>query len=212
MTMTNQAYDTLKEMIMKGEKEPDELLSIYQLSEELHMSRTPVTNAIKQLERDGLVRPLKNRGVVVQSISSRTVFDWFDLFLAYELLTLRLARNHDFFTFDLQALHSIIEKQEEAMEREDYYTYTLCNMDFIETFVATIGNEPMLQSVRSGAVKVVSFAVQKDRTNRSPRLHTGYKKNKQVVEALEKEDWETVEATLLHFREVNLERFIRFML
>jgi DNA-binding GntR family transcriptional regulator len=68
-SLADQALVKIRKAILEGSIPPDEKLSIEQLASELGISRTPVREAIKSLEADGMLRILPNKGIVVQRFS-----------------------------------------------------------------------------------------------------------------------------------------------
>ncbi|MDQ0217242.1 GntR family transcriptional regulator [Peribacillus cavernae] len=72
------AYEFIKDSIIQGKFEPGMRLGEESLAKELNLSRTPVREAIKQLEAEGLVVPLK-RGVSVRHFSKEDIRQIYDL-------------------------------------------------------------------------------------------------------------------------------------
>nr|WP_263327269.1 GntR family transcriptional regulator [Neobacillus sp. Marseille-Q6967] len=72
------AYEFIKEAIILGKLEPGMRLGEETLAKELNLSRTPIREAIKQLEAEGLVIPLK-RGVGVRRFTKEDIRQIYDL-------------------------------------------------------------------------------------------------------------------------------------
>jgi DNA-binding GntR family transcriptional regulator len=72
------AYEYIKGAIIDGKFEPGMRLAEESLAKELNLSRTPVREAIKHLEADGLVVPLK-RGVSVRHFTNEDIRQIYDL-------------------------------------------------------------------------------------------------------------------------------------
>ncbi|MGE7667670.1 GntR family transcriptional regulator [Ureibacillus composti] len=72
------AYEYIKEAIIHGNLEPGMRLAEESLAKEMSISRTPIREAIKQLESEGLVIPLK-RGVKVRHFTEEDVKQIYDL-------------------------------------------------------------------------------------------------------------------------------------
>ncbi|MCM3569300.1 GntR family transcriptional regulator [Neobacillus mesonae] len=72
------AYNYIKEAIIHGKFEPGMRLAEETLAKELNLSRTPIREAIKQLEAEGLVVPLK-RGVGVRNFTKEDIKEIYDL-------------------------------------------------------------------------------------------------------------------------------------
>lgn len=68
-SIQNEAYEYIKKKIMMCEYLPNQLLSESILQEELGCSRTPVREAIRRLEQEGLATVLPKRGIIVSGFS-----------------------------------------------------------------------------------------------------------------------------------------------
>ena len=74
-SMQNQAYQFIRKKIERCEYAPNDMLSESLLREELGFSRTPVREALRQLELEGLVSIIPNRGAFVTGISNKDIKD-----------------------------------------------------------------------------------------------------------------------------------------
>ncbi|KIL45104.1 GntR family transcriptional regulator [Jeotgalibacillus soli] len=77
------AYEYIKDAIVQGKFEPDMRLGEESLAKQLNLSRTPIREAIKQLEAEGLVVPLK-RGVSVRAFTKEDIRQIYDLRILLE--------------------------------------------------------------------------------------------------------------------------------
>lgn len=68
-------YNRLKNAILNGVYKPGESLIEMRLAKELGVSRTPIREAIRQLELEGLVSSIPNKGVVVEGVSAQDIED-----------------------------------------------------------------------------------------------------------------------------------------
>ena len=84
-------FNTLRQAILKGELEPGERLMEIQLAERLGVSRTPIREAIRKLELEGLVLMIPRKGAEVAKISARSLRDVLEVRRALEELTIELA-------------------------------------------------------------------------------------------------------------------------
>ena len=64
-----QAYNTIKDKIIRCEYAPNELISEEALREELGVSRTPIRDALSRLEQEGLLTILPKKGIMVSGLS-----------------------------------------------------------------------------------------------------------------------------------------------
>jgi DNA-binding GntR family transcriptional regulator len=74
----------LRQRIVEGQLAPGVKLNERELSESLHVSRTPLREAIRMLAAEGLVELLPNRGAVVASMSVQDVADTFEVIAGLE--------------------------------------------------------------------------------------------------------------------------------
>jgi DNA-binding GntR family transcriptional regulator len=69
ISLTQQAYERLQEMIVTLELKPGLMISESQLSKALDLGRTPVREAVQRLQQEGLVEIHRARGIMVPQIS-----------------------------------------------------------------------------------------------------------------------------------------------
>lgn len=84
-------FNTLRQAILKGELEPGERLMEIQLAERLGVSRTPIREAIRKLELEGLVLMIPRKGAEVARISEKSLRDVLEVRRSLEELAIELA-------------------------------------------------------------------------------------------------------------------------
>lgn len=109
MDKKSQAYEYLKHAIIVDEIPPGSPLVELELSESLQMSRTPIREAMRQLETEGLVTTYPARGSFVTVLTPDDVQEIYELRLALELWALErsIARITD---EELDALQATFEE------------------------------------------------------------------------------------------------------
>ncbi len=90
-SLADKARDMIRAAIFEGHIQPDERLTIEHIAAQLGISRTPVREALKALETDGIVKLLPNRGAIVQSFTREELADRFMVRAALEGLAGELA-------------------------------------------------------------------------------------------------------------------------
>ena len=73
MSMREQIYDALHDLILNNSYGPNAVLQIDRLAEEFGVSATPVREALVRLEADGLVILIPNKGAVVTDITEENI-------------------------------------------------------------------------------------------------------------------------------------------
>lgn len=89
--LNQQAYDEIRHRILAGELHPSTPLSEYQLAATLNLSRTPVREAIKALEKEGLVWSIPNKGTFVAELSAHDIMEIYQVRERLEGLAARIA-------------------------------------------------------------------------------------------------------------------------
>lgn len=85
------AFLILRDKILNEEYVKGQKLNEVTLAKSLEISRTPIREALKQLELEGLVQSIPNKGVYVIGFSPRDIDDMFEIRLALEGLAIQLA-------------------------------------------------------------------------------------------------------------------------
>ncbi len=110
-SLTSLIFDKIREDILNNKYTAGDKIVEAKLAEELGVSRTPVREALKQLELDGLVDNIPNRGVVVKGISNQDIHDIYSIRVAIEGIAARWAveRMDDSVIEDLKEIYDLME-------------------------------------------------------------------------------------------------------
>jgi len=121
--------DELERMILGGEVPAGERLNEYTLAAQMGVSRAPVREAARSLERDGLVTTVANQGVFVRKLSTEDALEIYDLrAMIAGYLCARVAERADDAT--LADLRDRVSRMERAIEKDDEDTYFEENLAF----------------------------------------------------------------------------------
>ncbi len=90
-SLNQKAYAEIRRRILNGELSAEAPLSEYQLAEELGLSRTPVREAVKRLEREGLVQSIPNRGTFVAKLTAQDISEIYQVREQLEGFAARIA-------------------------------------------------------------------------------------------------------------------------
>lgn len=134
------ALDQLREMIVRGELAPGDRIVERTLSARFQVSRTPMREALKLLETDGLIELSQNRGARVLAFTEREAVELFEVLsglesLAAELATERMTRSG---RANLEKLHAEMSSHYQAQELDAYFAV---NTKIHETVVAMASND-----------------------------------------------------------------------
>ena len=78
-SLSSRVFHTIRENILSGKYATDEELKEKNIGEELGVSRTPVREALRQLELEGLVTIIPNKGAYVVGISKKDIQDIYEI-------------------------------------------------------------------------------------------------------------------------------------
>ena len=90
-SLTDEIADVVRERILKGEYEIGEKIKENQIATELRVSRTPIREAFKLLENEGLIDYIPNRGCFAKGFTQQDVDDIYAVREALEELAVRWA-------------------------------------------------------------------------------------------------------------------------
>ena len=110
----NSLLGKLQKDILTGKLKPGEKLTEQNLCKTYGVSRTPVREALRQLETDGLVENILNRGAFVIGMSDQDYEDMFELRKAYETQAVKWAIE--------RITDEEMDKLEETFEFMEFYT------------------------------------------------------------------------------------------
>lgn len=90
-SLTDEIADVVRERILKGEYQIGEKIKENQIATELRVSRTPIREAFKLLENEGLIDYIPNRGCFAKGFTQQDVDDIYSVREALEELAVRWA-------------------------------------------------------------------------------------------------------------------------
>lgn len=115
-----QAYKTIKNMIVQGKFSMQESISINGLAEEMNMSRTPVHKALAQLEREGYITITPQVGVFVRRPEPKEIQDRLQLCVAIDVFLAEQA-SRSITELQLEELKKVLEAMEfPGVAADDY--------------------------------------------------------------------------------------------
>ena len=137
-------FKTLRQAILKGELEPGERLMEIQLAERLGVSRTPIREAIRKLELEGLVLMIPRKGAEVARISESNLRDVLEVRRSLEELAIDLACQR-MTPEELEELKMIQEKFALAIKSGDAMQIAETDERYHEIIYLSTKNEKLVQ-------------------------------------------------------------------
>ena len=144
LQMNDYLPHTLRQAILRGELKPGERLMEIHLAQKLGVSRTPVREAIRKLELEGLVRMIPRKGAVVAEITISDLEDVLEVRMALEELAVKLACRM-LTPEQLDEIGGLADEFEQTLYGEDVGACAQADMRFHEAIYAATGNGRLVQ-------------------------------------------------------------------
>jgi DNA-binding GntR family transcriptional regulator len=203
--MSSKVYSALKVMIADYRFKPGARVNVEKVSRELGVSRTPVWEAVRRLEQEGLLKNIPNRGVFMVEMTLDMAYELFQVRGALERLVGRLAaENMDNRTFE--KLSTCVEDQLKVIEKEDPLGYSRLDFEFHSIIYKASRNlvlAEMLDSVRT-KMQPVSMQIM-------PILPRLYQDHLKILEAMRSKDPDLAETSFIHHNENVLDQIKKDM-
>ena len=181
------AYETLKHAIITGEIPAGVRIVETEYAEMMHISRTPLREALRKLERDGLVEYVPRRGVVVRAFTITDVQEIYTIRNALEMLTLpAIVANAT--PQDIAALREILRQMDEQMEKGDIDRLSPLARAFHGTMTRLSKLNHILRVIESQDEYITRFSALS--IAKEPRRQAAHKEHYQIVEMVERRDLE----------------------
>ena len=147
-SLTDEIADVVRERILKGEYEIGEKIKENQIATELKVSRTPIREAFKLLENEGLIDYIPNRGCFAKGFTKQDVDDIYAVREALEELAVRwsVARITE---PELVALEEQVDLMEFYTKKKDKKKVLELNTSFHEVIYASARSRFLAQVLRS---------------------------------------------------------------
>ena len=193
-------FNTLRQAILTGELKPGERLMEIHLADQLGVSRTPIREAIRKLELEGLVTMIPRRGAEVAQITEKSMNDVLEVRRAVDALCVELACER-ITTEELERLGAACDAfAKEAMKPEKEKDVKLLaekDVALHDIIVQATGNQRLIQLVNNLSEQMYRYRFEylKDFSQHAKLVE----EHRVIYESIVKKECETAcEAAKLH--------------
>lgn len=179
-------YETLKQRIINHVLAPGEPIIEAILSKELKISKTPIREALQQLEKEGFIENIPGRGNFVSRISIQDVRETFEIreLLEGEAIK-RAALRRD--PGKLEAIQKAFESSEQSSQ--DSPSRHFRSGDQIHAFIfESIGNQRLMEIYRRLQDHIVRHRIHFFNNFHVGRSQESYKEHLEILDALAAQD------------------------
>lgn len=165
------AYEVLKKAIITGEIPAGERIVETEYADRLHISRTPLREALRKLERDGLVEYVMRRGVVVRAFTIDDVREIYTIRNALEMLTLpSIVENAT--EEDIASLRQRLAEMDRLQEKDDVDALSPLAREFHWQLTCISGQKRILRVIEGQDEYIRRFSAMAIRQeDRRPAAH-----------------------------------------
>ena len=149
-------FNTLRQAILTGELKPGERLMEIHLANRLGVSRTPIREAIRKLELEGLVTMIPRRGAEVAQITEKSMKDVLEVrrtldALSAELACERISKEEE------EALKQACLNFEAAVKTKDTKAIAKADVAIHDIIAAATGNQRLIQLINNLAEQMYRY-------------------------------------------------------
>jgi DNA-binding GntR family transcriptional regulator len=159
-SLKEQVYDYLRKQMRRGEILPGSTIDMEETSKQLGVSKTPLRDALLQLEMEGFVTIYPRRGIAVNILSIQDIKNYYDIIGALEGAALLLAFGKLGET-EIRAMEKQVEGMKAAIEADNFDSYYQKNLKFHDVYLRLCGNENLVRIVRTLKKRLYDFPRQK---------------------------------------------------
>lgn len=196
-SLVDVAAEALRRKIVGGALLPGDRIVENQLTQELGISRPPLREALRLLEREGLVRQLPRRGAIVMPLTLHDVYEIFTLRREYERLAVKLgvpvrdpAR--------LERCRASLQRMEQAAAADDAAGLSEHAFEFHLSVIGLSGHQRLEDAYRSLQLQMLLCMAMNRRARSGEGLVEDAARHRQLLDRIEAGDPAAVMDELLH--------------
>lgn len=161
-------FNTIREAIIVGELKPGERLMEVQLAEKMGVSRTPVREAIRKLELEGLVVMAPRKGTHVAELSTKDIMDVLEVRASLDGLATALCAER-ITDYELKELKNVLDQLAGFIEKGNLQGSIKKDIEFHEIIYKSSRNDRLMQIISNLREQVMRFRVMYLKDNSNPK-------------------------------------------
>lgn len=155
-SLKEQVYDFLREQMRRGEILPGSVIDMEETSKKLGVSRTPLRDALLQLESEDFVAILPRRKVIVNVLTVQDIKNYYEIIGALESIAIiksfeRLGKK------DIDFMEQMNQEMKQAIEANDFDLYYEKNLSFHSVYLDLCQNEKLIRLVNTLKKRLYDF-------------------------------------------------------
>lgn len=178
-------FHTLRQAILRGELKPGERLMEVQLANKLGVSRTPIREAIRKLELEGLVLMIPRRGAIVAEITEKSLRDVLEVRKALEELAVELACEK----ITEEQIQELVRKEKifaDTLQDEDVTRIAQADVDFHDVIYLATDNQRLIALLNNLREQMYRYRV--EYLKRKEAYPVLLEEHEDIIEKISKKD------------------------
>jgi len=155
-SLKEQVYEYLREQMRRGDILPGSAIDMEETSKKLGVSKTPLRDALLQLEMEEFVTILPRRMVVVNSLKKDDIRNYYEIIGSLESMAM-LKAFECLKASDIEAMQKLNAGMKEAIAANDFDLYYERNLAFHNTFLNLCGNDSLVKLVNNLKKRLYDF-------------------------------------------------------
>ena len=176
-------FNTLREAILRGDLVPGERLMELQLAAKLGVSRTPIREAIRMLEQEGLAITIPRKGAIVAGMTEKDMQDVLEIREALEELSVQVACDK-ITDEEIAELQKNMKNFEHSLNSGDLKTMAHADVEFHDVIYRATDNPKLINMLNNLREQMYRYRVEylKNPQNHEQLLHEHEAIYKGIVE------------------------------
>ncbi|OPX13273.1 hypothetical protein B1790_00985 [Mycobacterium sp. AT1] len=190
-SLAEQAYDTLRKLIISGDLNAGMTLSENEFAKKFSISRSPLREAIRRLQEEGLLDASGPRGFRVPPLTADLVRQVYGVRLALECAA---AHNAVVAPADIAAMRAKMASIRSDLDRGVTKSFTDSDFEFHDLFIVNCGNDMLIKQIRrlrNNVARIITFA---DRF--TEHIELSYDEHVKILDALADRDHDEARAAV----------------
>ena len=180
--LRTQVYEHLRGELKKQNLKPGMFVTINQLSQQLGINRTPLRDALLQLQVEGFVTFLPQRGIQINELSENDLEDIYEVLGALDSRAL-LSVFHNITKDHIIQMKKINEDMYKTSSKDEYNRYFELNTDFHNVYLVLSGNKLLLDQISILRQRLFDFGAKGDWIEKVRELN--YREHFKLIDLIE---------------------------
>lgn len=184
LLLRTQVYEYLRNALKAENLQPGMFISMNQLMKNLGISRTPLRDALLQLQTEGFVTFLPQRGIRINELTQKDIENMYEMLGALDSRIL-LAVFDRIGEREIKPMKQINKQMKESLDEENFMSYWNLNTDFHNVYLNLSSNTLVLYHIKILRQRLFEFSKKDWSLRRKQVIH---KEHETLIELIEKGD------------------------